>query len=233
MVRAGLRQRESDLRDGLARRERPGDRQHVALRAGVRRRPLHHRRAGGAGRQPNQQRAADVDRRARVVDDLEQVEHRQVVVLVFEDDARLGSNLDHALAAPAFSRPRPLPPSPSPPRRRSRQSARRARRPSAGTANSCEVSVSPSTMVVACTAVPAASPSNCARPCSSVLAVRVSAPTLSVTAWPAMLLPIRSRTTRTVTVRSGSSGAGSGVPAIADGSGMLTCALAPLARSSQ
>ena len=61
-------------------------------------------------------------------------------------------------------------------------------------------------------------------PCASSL------PTLSVTACPAMLLPIRSRTTRTVTVRSGSSGAGSGVPAIADGSGISTCALAALAR---
>jgi len=98
--------------------------------------------------------------------------------------------------------------------------------PFSGTENACEVSVSPSTVVVACTEVPAASPSNCARPCSSVVALREAEPTLSVTAWPAMLLPIRSRTTRTVTVRSGSSGAGSGVPAIADGSGMLTWAYA-------
>jgi hypothetical protein len=94
--------------------------------------------------------------------------------------------------------------------------------PCAGTGNSCEVSVSPSTVVVACTDAPALKPSNCARPCASVFPVRVSAPTFSVTVCPAMLFPIRSRTTRTVTVRSGNSGAGSGVPAIADGSGMLT-----------
>lgn len=96
--------------------------------------------------------------------------------------------------------------------------------PREGTGNSCDVSVSPSTVAVACTVAPAGSPLNCARPCSSVFVVRLSPPTVNVTSCPATLLPIRSRTTRTVTVPAGNSGAGSGVPAIAEGSGMSTCA---------
>ncbi len=103
----------------------------------------------------NQERAADIDRRARVVDDLEQVEHREVVVLVLDDDARLGSDLDDARPRRFLRRGfgcglllRGL-------RRRCRQSARRGRRPAPGTGNSCDVSVSPSTVVVACTSAPA------------------------------------------------------------------------------
>jgi len=97
--------------------------------------------------------------------------------------------------------------------------------PFTGASNCCDVSVSPSTVAVACTLVPGVMPENWARPCASVLTVRLSWPTwpiVSVTSCPATLLPIRSRTTRTVTVRSGNSGAGSGVPAIALGSGIST-----------
>jgi hypothetical protein len=98
--------------------------------------------------------------------------------------------------------------------------------PVPGTENCCEVSTSPSTVVVACTTVPGGMPSNCARPWASVFAVRGVLPTLSVTSCPATLFPIRSRTTRTLTVAFGNSGAGNGCPAIALGSGMLTCAYA-------
>ena len=44
------------------------------------------------------------------------------------------------------------------------------------------------------------------------------------TLWPAMLLPIRSRTTRTDRLPAVSSGAGSGMPDICVASGMATCA---------
>ena len=163
----------------------------------------------------NQQRAADVDRRARVVDDLEQVEHRQVVVLVFEDDARLGADLDHARARRLFRR------------RLRRRLLLRRRGGDAGDQRHAHAALAPAPETPARSAsrrrrssspAPACrrqarrtarGPARRSWPCASSL------PTLSVTVWPATLLPIRSRTTRTVTVRSGSSGAGSGVPAIA------------------
>ena len=172
-----------------------------------------------AGRQSNQHRTADVDRRARVVQDLEQVEHRQVVVLEFDDDARLGTDLDHAGTRRRFRRRVRFGLFLRRPRRRCRRSARRERRPWPGPETPATSASRHRRSSWPAPAVPAASPSNCARPCSSVLPLRDSLPTLSVTACPAMLLPIRSRTTRTVTVRSGNSGAGSGVPAIARGIG--------------
>ena len=81
-------------------------------------------------------------------------------------------------------------------------------------------SCSPSTVASRAPVPPAGRPVNSARPCSSVIAVRSSPPTVIVTCCPAMLLPIASRTTRTVIVPVARSRAGSALPWISDGSGM-------------
>ena len=77
--------------------------------------------------------------------------------------------------------------------------------PAAGTVNSCERIVSPSTMASAVTGDPAGTAMNCARPCASVTAVAGPSGVTSVTSWLGTLLPMRSRTTRTVTAALGSS----------------------------
>jgi hypothetical protein len=94
------------------------------------------------------------------------------------------------------------------------------RPPAVGTLNGCERSVSPSTVASAIASPPRGSALNSARPWASVVAVKVFCPTLMCTCWPAMLLPIDSRTTRTVTVPFGRSPAGIARPLISDGSGM-------------
>ncbi len=96
--------------------------------------------------------------------------------------------------------------------------------PAAGTVNSCERIVSPSTTASAVTRDPAGTAMNCARPCPSVTPVTRPSGVTRVTSWSGTLLPMRSRTTRTVTAALGSSGAGSGTPDIWAASGIATCA---------
>ena len=76
--------------------------------------------------------------------------------------------------------------------------------PEVGTANGCDTSFSPSTVTSAIALVPPfGRPVNSARPCASVVADRVAPPTVTLTCCPGALLPIASRTTRTVTVPFG------------------------------
>ena len=99
------------------------------------------------------------------------------------------------------------------------------RPPDAGTVNGSDTSCSPSTVASARTSAPAGRSGNSARPCVVGRARFAACPlTVRRTSWPATLLPIASRTTRTVTVPLGSSGAGMARPWISDGSGMLICA---------
>ncbi len=104
--------------------------------------------------------------------------------------------------------------------------------PFAGTVNGCDRSVSPSMLVSAVTWLPTATLVNSARPCASVTAVTLPSGVVRPTSWLGTLFPMRSRTTRTVTVPSGSSVAGSGTPDICRASGIATCAITTAPRAS-
>ena len=92
--------------------------------------------------------------------------------------------------------------------------------PVAGMSKGLDSSRCPSTTASACTWAPAGTPVNSARPSAPVGSRRTAPAPCSSTDAPTMLLVISSRTTRTVTVPSGSSGAGIDMPDIARGSGI-------------
>ena len=98
------------------------------------------------------------------------------------------------------------------------------RPPDEGTMKVSDTSASPLTVASARTSAPAGRFGNSARPWSSVVAFRAAPFTVRRTACSATLLPIASRTTRTVTVPIGSSAAGMARPWISAGSGMAICA---------
>ena len=71
---------------------------------------------------------------------------------------------------------------------------------------------SPSTVAAAWPGAPGVRSLNSARPIASVVAAEALPPTVMRTVWPGASLPMDSRTTRTVTVPVGSSGAGRARP---------------------
>ena len=86
------------------------------------------------------------------------------------------------------------------------------RPPDVGTVNGSDTSGSSLTVVSARASDPTGRSVNSARPWSSVMAVLAAPPAVTRTSWPTMLFPMASRTTRTVTVPFGSSGAGMARP---------------------
>ena len=159
----------------------------------------------------------------------------QVVVLELEDDARLAAEHDDARPRRLLAPRLPPPPARAPPPLRCRRSARRGRRRVAGTGNSCDVSVSPSTIGRRPdTVAPGGQPGEL-RAALRVgrRACACAPPTFSVTAWSATLLPIRSRTTRTDTVPIGQLRRRQRHAGHRAGSGIVDCAHAARRRSKQ
>src|SRR5262245_34541490 len=95
--------------------------------------------------------------------------------------------------------------------------------PAGGTSNSWDSIRSPATVVDALSRVPGVSPSNCARPASSVVDVFATPGPFSSTACFGIGFVSCPRMTRTVTVPAGISPTGSGMPDICLGSG-IACA---------
>ena len=194
---------ERDLHRRRAGGERPGDGETRAADSPRLRRSLERRGPGGAGRQVDDERAADVHPRARVVHDVEDVVDLQRVVVELHQDAAVAAEDDGALHRRARRRPSRLPAPAARRPWRSRPRGSRAGRPLAGTLNGCDTSASPSTVASARPSCPTGRPVNSARPFASVVAVTVFPPIVTRTVWPGASLPIDSRTTRTVTVPVG------------------------------